>query len=244
MPAGLAARQAMYENGSLGRVTGGPLRPGGWTLTERMLSQCELCAVDTVLDVGCGDGSTVRYLLENHTIHAIGLDNSVRLLRQGHLQASHIPFTCALGTSIPIASRQIDLVLSECSLSAISNADSFLSETWRVLRYGGRLAISDVYIRDPAGTQSLRALPLTCGLRDAFELPELMQCLQKHGFEILAWEDHSEALKNLAGQVALSHGSISDFWSQSEPQVNPLDIVLAISRARVGYFVLIAKKPA
>jgi arsenite methyltransferase len=240
----MAARQIMYEDGSLSLATGGMLHPGGWILTERILSKCELYAGSLVLDVGCGNGSTARYLSECHAIDAIGVDKSELLLHQARAQSPKLPLTCALGPALPIASKQVDIVLAECSFSAMAGIESFLAESWRVLRSGGWLAISDVYIRNPAGASALRALPLTCGLRDAVDQIEFMQRLHEHGFDVLLWEDRSETLKELAGQIALSHGSISTFWSHSEPGVDPFEIAIAISKAKLGYFVLIAQKNA
>jgi len=143
----MTAGQAMYEGGSLGLATGGPLRPGGWALTERLIAQCELNAGDLVLDVGCGAGLTVQYLLESCAIRAVGLDRSPALFLPG------LPLAYALATAIPMASETVDALLAECSLSSIAELGAFLAEARRVLRPCGRLAISDVYLREPAGAE-------------------------------------------------------------------------------------------
>jgi len=232
----------MYENGALSLATGGPLHPGEWMITERMLTLCKLCAGSRVLDIGCGDGSTLEFLLESAAINAIGLDRSENMLHRGRERAPGLPLTCALGTALPIASEQVDAVLAECSLSAIAEIEIVLAEVWRVLRPGGWLAISDIYVRDPAGDAFLRALPVNCGLRDAVGQPELFRHLQEHDFEIQLFEDHSEVIKELTRQIVTSHGSISAFWKQSEPEADLFEIVHAISKTKLGYFVAIAKK--
>jgi arsenite methyltransferase len=126
---GTCPQQTMYENGSLGQVTGGILRPGGWVLTEHMLAECNLCDVDYVLDVGCGSGYTIRYLMEHYAVHTIGLDRSETLLHQGD---PDVPIACALGTALPVADAQVDIVLAECSLSVMSGVEDFLAEAWRI----------------------------------------------------------------------------------------------------------------
>ena len=203
--------QPMYEDGSLSKATGGVLRPGGMDLTDRILALCELSAGDLVLDVGCGTGTSVRYMAESNSYRAVGIDRSELLLQTGICNHPHLSLACAWGKSLPVASGQMASVLAECSLSAMSNLEEVLAEFHRVLLPGGRLALSDVYARNPEGIPSLRALPQNCAVRDALAQDGLCECLQKHGFEILVWEDHSEILKYLASQITLTHGSMSRF---------------------------------
>jgi arsenite methyltransferase len=238
----VTAGQPMYENGSLSTATGGTLRPGGLDLTKRMLTLCELPTGAHLLDVGCGTGSTVEYLLEAGFVHAVGIDRSELLLQTGISLHPNLPLACGWGKSLPVASGVMDAIVAECSLSAMSDLEGVLTEFQRVLRPDGRLALSDVYARNPEGVPTLRALPLSCGLRETMTQDELVARLQAHGFEILVWEDHSETLKYLAAQMILAHGSMSEFWSRSEPAAAPMDIQIAISEVKLGYYLLVAKK--
>jgi arsenite methyltransferase len=233
--------QPMYENGSLSKATSETLRPGGLDLTERMLTLCDLPVNAHILDVGCGTGSTVEHLLEAG-YHAVGIDRSELLLQTGISLHPNLPLACGWGKSLPVASGVMDAILAECSLSAMSDLEGVLAEFQRVLQSDGQLALSDVYARNPDGLPALRALPLSCGLRDAMTQDELVQRLQVDGFEIIFWEDHSEMLKYLAAQMIMAHGSMSEFWSRSEPAAEPIDIQIAISKAKLGYYILVARK--
>jgi len=232
----------MYENGSLSQVTGGLLRPGGVDLTERMLELCELFPGDMALDVGCGAGGTVRHLLDDFSVYPIGFDQSTLLLRDGLENDPRLPLVCARGASLPVMGGHADAILAECSLSAMSNFESTLMEFHRVLRKGGRLAVTDVYARRPEGIPALRVLPLTSGIRNAISKDEMMSHLQVSGFEIIIWEDHSDSLKTLAKQMVCCHGSTNGFWSVSEPAVDLMDVQIALSKAKLGYYLLVARK--
>lgn len=237
----MAVRQPMYEDGALCLVTGGPLRPGGPALTARLCEACQPGPGDLVLDMGCGAGGTVQYLRSGWGAAAVGIDRSGALLLQGR-QAASLPLACAAAGALPFAGDSLDVVLAECSFSASSDSGDFLAEARRVLRPGGRLGISDVYVRNPAGSAALRALPFSCGLSSAPEENALMEHLHGQGFTLQLWEDHSAVLKELSRQAVQVHGSANAFWGLAEPGVDPLDIAIAISRAKLGYFLLVAQK--
>ncbi len=239
---GSVRQQPMYEAGVLGPAAGGMLRPGGLELTGRMLALCALPPNAFLLDVGCGSGQTVKYLHTLGFTRAFGIDRSRQVINAGTSLHPNRPLACASGSALPAGSGQVDGILAECSLSAMADLDGSLTEFQRVLRPGGVLALSDVYARSPAGLPALRSLPISCGLADTTTRAELMEHLQNHGFDILIWEDHSELLKELSTRITLTHGSLGEFWRQSEPAVNPLDMQIAIHKAKLGYYFLIARK--
>ncbi len=240
--ANLPDSSAAYENGALSLATGEALRPGGQDLTGRLLQLCQLPAGASLLDVGCGTGSTVQYMRDQAALLAFGLDRSELLLQTALSLRPQLPLTCGWAKSLPFASDSLHAILAECSLSTFSELDAVLAEFWRVLRPAGRLALSDIYARNSDGLPALRALPLRCGLRDAQTQPELLARLRSHGFEMITWEDHSETLKYLATQLTLAHGSTSGFWNRAEPDVDAMDLQIAISKAKLGYYLLVAEK--
>ncbi|NTU85988.1 MAG: hypothetical protein HGA45_42790 [Chloroflexales bacterium] len=59
-----------------------------------------------------------------------------------------------------------------------------------------------------------------------------------HGLAAQLWEDHSEALRDLACRSA-ARATVS-LWTAA-PGVDPFDLQIAVARARPGYFLLIAR---
>ena len=106
-----------------------------------------------------------------------------------------------MGEVLPLPAGQVDIVLSECSFSAIGSFENLLGEYRRVLRPVGKLALSDIYARNPQGAADLRSLPFCSGLRNVLSQAELFAVLQECGFEVLVWEDHSQVIKTFSGKI-------------------------------------------
>ena len=234
----------VYERIAASGVTGGFIRPGGLALTERALALCAFSPGSRLLDVGCGTGATVEHLIGRHGFLAAGIDPSFAMLAQGRARNPFLPLIRAQGETLPFFDGEWDGVLAECSLSLARNPDAALRECRRVLRRGGKLILSDVYVRNVSAIPELRALSLESCLTGALSHDELMGKLNNGGFAVLAWEDHSQALKHFAAQFILSQGTKGSFWC-SLTGAGPLEglrIEQAVSRARFGYFLAIAEK--
>jgi arsenite methyltransferase len=239
----------IYESIAARLEASGCMRPGGVELTQRALSRCSFLPGARVLDIGCGVGGTVEYLMRNHQLNAIGIDPSLTILGLGHTSNAALPLVAADGAALPFGNAAWDGVLAECSLSLVKDARKMLSECWRVLRNKGWLVLSDVYLRVSEARDQARRLPSTCCLAGAMTREELLETLAACGFQTVHWEDHSPALKTFAAQLILSHGSsIEELWwraAQDKGESTALpELRKVMTRARPGYFLLIAHKSA
>ncbi|MCL5290188.1 MAG: DVU_1556 family methyltransferase [Bacillota bacterium] len=233
----------VYESNSLRQVTGGTLRPGGFTLTDKAVQYCGFKPGTTVLDLGCGTGATVEHLAAKYSLNAVGIDPSDRLLDIGGKRRPDLPLIQGRGESLPFLPGELDGILAECAFSVMADLNPVLQECCRVLKNEGWLVVSDIYARNPEAVGYLRSLsPVSC-LTGAISRCELEEKLIQAGFHILLWEDHSYALKELVIQLIMTHGSMKKFWQESQDGLDDCcGIQESIKKARPGYFLLIARK--
>ena len=113
--------------------------PGGEAHTRRLLELAALPPGARILDLGAGDGESLR-LLRALGCQAEGLDLAPRseLVRQGDL----------LRTGLLDGS--LDAVLSQCAFFVSGDQPGALAEAYRLLKPGGTLLLSDVFFVDPA----------------------------------------------------------------------------------------------
>jgi ubiquinone/menaquinone biosynthesis C-methylase UbiE len=233
---------ALYEQEELSQVTGGVLRPGGLTLTTELLAWCKPAPGSAILDVGCGSGHTAALLATDFGLRPTGLDPSTILLTKAVRRAPAAAFILGVATAIPCRSESFKTVIAECVLSLTGDIERSLREIYRVLQPGGVLFLSDIYRKQAGPKPELSSLK-SC-ITHARSLAIIKKGLYMAGFTLYLLQDRSELLKQLAGQIIFSHGSLEKFWQLFMGTEAARRTCCALAAAPLGYYALIAEKGA
>src|SRR5450631_2564200 len=130
----------------------------------------ELKPGETVLDLGSGGGIDV--LLSARRVgpdgKAYGLDMTDEMLalaRENQRKAGveNVEFLKGEIEHIPLPDNSVDVIISNCVINLSADKDRVLREAFRVLRPGGRLAVSDVVVRGDAPVEVRRSMELWVG---------------------------------------------------------------------------------
>jgi SAM-dependent methyltransferase len=152
----------------------------------------ELRPGETVLDLGSGGGIDVLLSARRvgPTGKAYGLDMTDEMLalaRENQRKAglTNVEFLRGEIESIPLPDNSVDVIISNCVINLSADKDKVLAEAFRVLKPGGRFAVSDVVVRDgdvPAEIRRNMELWIGC-VAGALEEREYRDKLRQSGFD-------------------------------------------------------------
>ena len=173
----------------------------------------ELSAGETVLDLGSGGGIDV--LLSARRVgpagKAYGLDmtdDMLSLARENQRKAgvANVEFLKGEMEHIPLPGNSVDVVISNCVINLAADKDRVLREAFRVLKPGGRLAVSDVVTRGEVPAEVRQSVLLWVGcIAGALQDSDYVAKLAQAGFDNISIEptrvyDIEDARQFLSGQ--------------------------------------------
>jgi SAM-dependent methyltransferase len=150
----------------------------------------ELRTGETVLDLGSGGGIDVLLSARRvgPTGKAYGLDMTDDMLALARHNAesagaTNVEFLKGQIEAVPLPDQSVDVIISNCVVNLSADKRRVLAEAFRVLKPGGRFAVSDVVIQGPVPEAVRKSMELWVGcIAGALEDREFLALLREAGF--------------------------------------------------------------
>jgi SAM-dependent methyltransferase len=151
---------------------------------------------EVVLDLGSGGGIDVLLSARRvgPTGKAYGLDMTDEMLdlareNQRKAGATNVEFLRGEIESVPLPDSHVDVIISNCVINLSADKDRVLREAFRVLKPGGRFAVSDIVVRGEVPADIRRSVELWIGcVAGALRDTDYVQKLEAAGFVDVAIE--------------------------------------------------------
>jgi arsenite methyltransferase len=145
---------------------------------------------EIVLDLGSGGGIDVLLSAKRvgPTGKAYGVDMTDEMLalaRENQKKAGvqNVEFLKGTIENIPLPENSVDVIISNCVINLSGDKDRVIREAFRVLKPGGRFAVSDVVVRGEVPADIRKSMELWVGcMAGALQEAEYVQKLQAAGF--------------------------------------------------------------
>jgi len=146
---------------------------------------------ETILDLGSGGGFDCFLAAQEtgESGHVIGIDMTPTMISKARSNAvkgkyHHVEFRLGEIEYMPVANEIVDVIISNCVINLSPDKHQVFKEAFRVLKPGGRLAISDVVASTELPAEMRKDLALYSGcMAGASQITELQSILEKSGFE-------------------------------------------------------------
>lgn len=188
---------SFYGRADVRYLLGDSFHPGGTELTLRLADELGLTEDSELLDVACGMGASIAAIRERIAVRASAMDVSTT----NAAWLADVYFRLGDAHRIPFEAGQFDAVLCECALSTFYEQPRALSEIWRVLRPGGRLAVSDMVVNGCVPEALADWVHVGTCLSHARSLDDYAALLTQLGFRVVKRVDTVEALQSLLRQI-------------------------------------------
>lgn len=190
------------------------------------LSIAEIKEGETVLDLGSGGG--IDCFLASKKVgtkgQVIGVDmtpDMISLARKNAIkhQLSNVEFRLGEIEHLPVADNSIDVIISNCVINLAFEKEQVFREAFRVLKPGGRIAISDILATSPLPQEIKEDLTMISSCIGGAELVEnLKEMLNKSGFrniQLLPKKNSNDIIKSWAPDRGIEN-YIASYYIKAE----------------------------
>jgi SAM-dependent methyltransferase len=249
---------AAYGSEAVRWLLGDRLHPGGAALTGRLIDALAAGPAALVADVACGPGASALQAATQTGCQVVGVDLSPACIERASAAAlaagldGRVRFVVGDAERLPLADSSVAGVLCECALCTFPDKAAAAREIARVLRPGGKLALSDMTADSDRLPHALRSLDgwIAC-VSDARALGEIAALLADAGLEVIVSERHDEALHAMVDRAdgrlrlarALGAGQPPELADSMRRALTVVSAAReAIADEALGYGTVIARK--
>jgi ubiquinone/menaquinone biosynthesis C-methylase UbiE len=196
-------------------------------------------AGQTVLDLGSGGGIDVllsaRRVGPTGKVYGLDMtDEMLALARENQRKAggTNVEFLKGSIEAIPLPDNSVDVIISNCVINLSADKDAVFREAFRVLKPGGRLAVSDVVVRGDVPADIRRSMELWVGcIAGALDDQVYVAKLSDAGFRtpsVERWREYqlddartflSESGIDLTGREAEIDGAFASAFIRAEKPI-------------------------
>ncbi len=187
---------AFYSRPDVRLLLGDSWHPGGVELTLDLARQLQLDDGATLLDIACGDGASLRAITDSIPVLGIGIDTAPTAVAGERME-----FRAGDAHALPMEAATVDGILCECALSTFADQPQALREMQRVLRPGGRGAISDMVLEGEVPEALRDWVNVGTCLSGARTADAYAQLIEDAGLRLVQREDASFALRELISRL-------------------------------------------
>lgn len=231
----------LYEDEHFQLASENTLRPGGLKLTAKAMEIAGFKTGSRILDIGCGCGKTVEFLSEAYGMQAMGIDISEKLIIKAKSMNNTLDVQVGDVYHLPYADQSMEGTFCECVFSLFEDKYQALKQINRVLLMGGKLVISDLYLREK--TSEFTGLPLVTCINGITTREVLSDDMSAAGFKLIDWQDESTIYKGFIAGLIMEYGSMSIFW---ENLLGSCDKVRSVQNnltgIKIGYYLSVWEK--
>jgi len=248
---------AAYEHDAVAAVLGESYHPGGLRLTRRLAQAAGVQPGTRVLDIASGPGTSAFLLADESGARVDGVDLGAANVERAIVAAAErgladrVRFRVGDAEALPFSDALFDVVVSECAFCTFPDKPTAAAEMTRVVRPGGRVALTDITV-DPARLDDeLRTLTgwIAC-IADARPLEEYAAIFASAGLHVVTTETHDDAVEAMIDQI---EARVLFLRLAGSPVLDGVDVdaVLrgvdlarrAVTDGAIGYGLLVAKRP-
>lgn len=218
--------------------------------TEEIVSRLLESNKTKVLDIGCGMGTTLMRVAQEHKIGElfIGLDFSEKMIQRAKEGREGLPqdikkklgFFTADICEIPYMDQQFDFIYVECVLNLVQNREKALNEISRVLAPGGIFCYTDFISKKTVPTEIKEDLGLVSGCRaGSITMDENIVYLKKAFFQNIEVFDYSYEKKKRYTELLKDNPEAQkqvEYFAEKNP------FAATFLEEEIGYYVVVGVK--